>query len=1000
MHERLTEPCTFIIDDWQYVNAVTEVRGLWNQILRDAPPTCRFVFASRVKPKLQFARFKTHAGYAELRTDALRFTEPEIAELFRDIYNDPLEAADVSELDRRTEGWAASLQLVEVSVRDLATSGDRSEFIRSISATRDSDLFDFLAEEVLDQQPEETRNFLLSTAILQQMTPEVSERLTGIQDGPRTLAELENRGLFTSRLDDVRYRYHHLFRDFLERRLVTERSESEVTGLHIHAASYFETSEQWPEAIHHYLRAGLHRQAARLIAKYGEDVAAEGRLGLVDEWLPQLPSESIRSNARLSLLAGEARGMRGEWAQAIEALERARGYFARKGDRRFEALACLKLSSVYSNYGDPEQAALVAQAGAEIVPADDSATRLRLEGNLAITKGWLTSPLDEVLAECRRIASESSSRGLEHFAAIAEHNIGTLLAEMGRFAEAITHLEQASAFWSGPPTSPFVDDCELVCALLSVGDLARARDVASDSLIRTRPWARPHALAALGQAAIDVVDGRLSESIARLEETVQNPSVLGANLNNLLDAALCEALYLAGAEGDRVRAVAERLKSRASDPRYAGHIAAARALAVHASTSSCDGECMRLNGTDTFAAAGSTDAMPMITAVKLGALRMAHQRRRGDRDAWAAVAKSLDAGLALRLRPWLRQYSPYVATSLGVRGGASLVTRLADADPDGWREALVRALAVATGPDRTHLLEATSRHADKRTIEALHQLPGKDIADARRRLRNSTASRLYLRTFGGVSLHRGSWTGPPLPIEKKRVRMLLAVLAAQSETILTRDMAVDIMWPDADPVAAVNNLNQTVFQLRRYIDPAYRGGESPDYVVSSSEQVAFNPRLVRTDLAEVRDLAGRLSGADWKRRNAAAARAIELVRGEFLADLRYEDWALAQQRAVHSEVRSCFLTIATRPDGFDVDVAMRAASALVLLDQYDETAVLVLANCLEKSGQRVAARDLIVDFARRIHAELEEPPSVALANAAQRLGGLDRINRQLTGARN
>ena len=50
MHQRLTEPCTFIIDDWQYVNAVTEVRGLWNQILRDAPPTCRFVFASRVKP--------------------------------------------------------------------------------------------------------------------------------------------------------------------------------------------------------------------------------------------------------------------------------------------------------------------------------------------------------------------------------------------------------------------------------------------------------------------------------------------------------------------------------------------------------------------------------------------------------------------------------------------------------------------------------------------------------------------------------------------------------------------------------------------------------------------------------------------------------------------------------------------------------------------------------------------------------------------------------------
>ena len=188
MHQRLTEPCTFIIDDWQYVNAVTEVRGLWNQILRDAPATCRFVFASRVKPKLQFARFKTHGGYAELQTDALRFTEPEIAELFRDIYNDPLDPAELAELDRRTEGWAASLQLVEVSLRDAydARRTVASSF-GSITATRDSDLFDFLAEEVLDQQPEETRNFLLSTSILHQITPEVAERLTGAHDGPRAL---------------------------------------------------------------------------------------------------------------------------------------------------------------------------------------------------------------------------------------------------------------------------------------------------------------------------------------------------------------------------------------------------------------------------------------------------------------------------------------------------------------------------------------------------------------------------------------------------------------------------------------------------------------------------------------------------------------------------------------------------------------------------------------------------------------------------------------------
>ncbi|HEY4768259.1 MAG TPA: hypothetical protein VII26_04950, partial [Candidatus Limnocylindria bacterium] len=300
MYDRLTEPCTFVIDDWQSVASVTEVRGLWNQILRDAPPTCRFVFLSRAKPQLQFARFKTHGGYAEIRTDALRFTDREIDELFRDIYNDPLDPAELAELERRTEGWAASLQLVEVSLRERKTPEARRAFIDSITATTDSDLFAFLAEEVLDQQTERVRNFLLSTSILQQINAELAERLAGVHDGAAILSDLEQRGLFTNRLDadETRYRYHGLFRDFLERRLIAERTDGEVTGLHIHAASYFETHEQWPQAIHHYLRAGLTPQAARLIARYGEDVVSEGRLGMVDEWLQQLPPKTIQENAR------------------------------------------------------------------------------------------------------------------------------------------------------------------------------------------------------------------------------------------------------------------------------------------------------------------------------------------------------------------------------------------------------------------------------------------------------------------------------------------------------------------------------------------------------------------------------------------------------------------------------------------------------------------------------------------------------------------------------
>ena len=85
------------------------------------------------KPQLQFARFKTHSGYAEMRTDALRFTDVEIDDLFRDIYNDPLDPMELVELEQRTEGWAASLQLVEVSLRERLSPDDRRTFIESIT---------------------------------------------------------------------------------------------------------------------------------------------------------------------------------------------------------------------------------------------------------------------------------------------------------------------------------------------------------------------------------------------------------------------------------------------------------------------------------------------------------------------------------------------------------------------------------------------------------------------------------------------------------------------------------------------------------------------------------------------------------------------------------------------------------------------------------------------------------------------------------------------------
>lgn len=425
------------------------------------------------------------------------------------------------------------------------------------------------------------------------------------------------------------------------------------------------------------------------------------------------------------------------------------------------------------------------------------------------------------------------------------------------------------------------------------------------------------------------------------------------------------------------------------DLRYSAEIAPARSIADHV-TADCGGRCLgRLAELDLAATAGA-NLVALTGRVKIGALALEHRALRPKREAWRALAEAFSAGYLEPIRWWVRRYVGSARMALELPIGADLLARLLAWDPDGWRITVLQLLPATTGQDRATLLRAITQYANRETVNALHGIAGNDVTEARRHLQQAYASRIYLRTFGGISLRRGGWQGPLISIEKRRVRALLAVLAAHAHTTLTRDMAIDILWPEADGDSAVNNLNQTVFQLRRYLEPSYRQGESPEYIVSSSEQIGLAPGLVHTDLQEIRRLADRMSHAGWEQRHAAAAKAIALVNGEFLADLRYETWATRLQVAVHNEVRSRLLPIALQSHAsFDVQVATDAAAALVSIDPFDEAATLALADCLSRSGRRRAARELLLRFADQVRTEFDEEASGRPRGA--RLGPISQV---------
>ena len=192
-----------------------------------------------------------------------------------------LTARDVAALEGRTEGWIAALQLAALSMQGR---DDVAGFIAGFAGD-DRYVVDYLAEEVLARQPERVQTFLLQTSILGRLSGPLCDAVTG-QDGGKAMLEALDRGnLFLVPLDDRRrwYRYHHLFADVLQARLLDEQP-GQVPDLHRRASEWYEQNGEPSEAIRHALAAGDFERAAGP-GRAGDPGNAQDQAGGHAAWL-------------------------------------------------------------------------------------------------------------------------------------------------------------------------------------------------------------------------------------------------------------------------------------------------------------------------------------------------------------------------------------------------------------------------------------------------------------------------------------------------------------------------------------------------------------------------------------------------------------------------------------------------------------------------------------------------------------------------------------------
>ncbi len=315
----LRSPIVLVLDDVHELTSPPATAAI-DFLVRHAPEQLRLVLAGRADPPLPTERLRASGALTELRIAELAFTRAETAELCERLEL-ALSEREIDSLWTRTEGWPAAVRLAALSLHGHPEPG---RFLAEFAGT-DRAVADYLIAEVLARLPEDNREFMLRTCLVDAVSPELADALTGGQGGTLPLAELERLGapVQPATADGRWYRYHPLFRELLRAHL-HHAHPWQISSLHRRAAGWYAEQGQAMPAIRHALAGEDWRQAGGLIAEHWLELFLHGGSATMRGPMAQLPPAVVASDPRLAAAVAGSRLQDGDLQDAERHLAIAR----------------------------------------------------------------------------------------------------------------------------------------------------------------------------------------------------------------------------------------------------------------------------------------------------------------------------------------------------------------------------------------------------------------------------------------------------------------------------------------------------------------------------------------------------------------------------------------------------------------------------------------------------------------------------------------------------
>jgi ATP/maltotriose-dependent transcriptional regulator MalT/DNA-binding SARP family transcriptional activator len=475
LSERVGDRFILVLDDFHAVQHAEPVVAAVEALIAYLPEAVQLIVVSRNHPPFKLPQLRVRQQLIELGMPQLRFSLDEIASLFRALTGMALSPEEQGTLSDSTEGWAASLVMAAYAVQGGSLAQGLGEG-RTM-------FFEYLAQEVFDQQKPAVQEFLLRTALLPTLDVGVCREELGLQGLDEMIAGLLRSNLLLTRAsaEATEYYYHPMLQAFLKEKARAAWSDAEIKAIAQSLATRLQ--ERAPEdALRLFLEGGLWTDAVDSLGALAPGYLAQGRVVALEHVLSQFPAEILGGNASLNLYHGEVCRALGRFDEALRYYETAEHLANEQADRGAEGHALAYQAAIWGSRGDDRLRTLATRA-LELLPESDRAGRAFAENALG---------LSFQMANDMRLALSHFERARELFLAMGDaaglskalHNVALATFRQGdidraraTYKEAIRQAERAGR--RGYPATY----SNLAIVHLALGEFDEARTIAEEGLM-------------------------------------------------------------------------------------------------------------------------------------------------------------------------------------------------------------------------------------------------------------------------------------------------------------------------------------------------------------------------------------------------------------------------------------------------------------------------------------------------------------------------------------